>query len=140
MNNVMLYRGGRSLYDEMEGFFDKLSSNESWSPSVDVREEDGQYILEAELPGMSEKDIDVNVNDGLLTITAKKAEVQEKKADSDKGYKFLLRERRNRQFSRSFRLPGSADQGKIHADYQNGLLTLEISKAQEARPRTIKIN
>ena len=135
MSNLTLYRKG-SLFDEMDRFVDGMFNNTTaHTPAVDVTEDDEQYELIAELPGMEQKDVDVRVNDGLLTIEAK----QEAKSQQEEG-RYLLRERRNVYSSRSFRLPGNVDQEKIKADFANGLLNLKIPKVEKARPRSIKIN
>jgi len=122
-------------FDSMlDSFFDDVPFWKSNVPSVDIREEEDKYVLEAEIPGISEKDLDITVKDNLLTLTSKK---DEKKEEKKNGY--LLRERRNASFSRSFVLPKNADREKIDANYKNGVLSLVIPKSPEAKPRTIDI-
>jgi HSP20 family protein len=101
-------------------------------PLVDVVETDEGYVLEAELPGMTEKDVDVSVEDNLLTVTAKHQ-------DTDEERRYLIRERAARQYRRSFVLPKDADRSNIEARFKNGILSLEIKKLPEAKPRQIKI-
>jgi HSP20 family protein len=103
-------------------------------PKVDVKEEDKAYIVEAELPGLTEKDIDVKVENNLLTISSKK---KEKKEEKKKGY--LIKERKESSFSRSFTLPDYTDREKIAAHFKNGLLTLTIPKTKEAEPKEIEV-
>ena len=103
-------------------------------PKVDIRENDKEYILEAELPGYGEKDIDVNVEKHILTISSvedvKKEESQEE---------FLVRERRSNSFQRSFVLPEGVSEDKIKAEYKNGILTLAIPKLPAKQPKKIAV-
>ncbi|MBN2533035.1 MAG: Hsp20/alpha crystallin family protein [Spirochaetales bacterium] len=103
-------------------------------PKVDVKEEDKQYVVEAELPGLTEKDIDVKVENNLLTISSKKSEEKEEKKEG-----YIIKERRASEFCRSFTLPDHTDREKIEAHYKNGLLTLLIPKTKEAEPKAIEI-
>jgi HSP20 family protein len=103
-------------------------------PAVDIRETENAYMLEAELPGYDEKGIEIHLDNGILTIESKKEEAEEKKEDN-----FLIRERRNVSFSRSFKLPENADPDAISAAFKNGLLGLEIKKRPEAKKRLIQI-
>jgi HSP20 family protein len=118
----------------------------SFVPAVDVREIDGAYRIEAELPGCDEKDIQVHVDGGVLTIESKKEEessrdVSPKKdaAKENSGERYLIRERRSSSFSRSFRLPENADIDAVNAVFKNGVLSLEIKKQAEAKKRVIQI-
>jgi HSP20 family protein len=139
MRNLVRYRPHRlSLFDDMDSlfrtFFDEAPSVRSGVPSVDVREEEGGFVLEAELPGLSEKDIDVKVENRLLTISSKKEDEKEEKRDG-----YLMKERRSSSFSRSFVLPDHVDSEKIEANFKDGLLTLDIPKAEKAKPKTIDV-
>jgi HSP20 family protein len=110
-------------------------------PAVDVREKGDAYIVEAELPGYEEKDIEVHVEGGNLTIESKREEEKEQK-ENDKNPKngtYLIRERRSNSFSRSFKLPDNADSDRVSAAFKNGLLSLEIKKRGEAQKRLIQI-
>lgn len=144
MNNLILHRSGASIFDDMNRLFDGVLSNpvDSAIPLVDIQEANDQYELRAELPGLDQKDIDVNIKEGLLTIkTNQETEATEAKdAGEPADAKYLLRERRSPNFSRSFRLPRNVESEKIKAEFANGLLTLRIPKAEAARPRSIKID
>ena len=114
-------------------YFPALSAR---SPVVDVREKDGTYMIEAELPGVSEKDVKLELKEGLLTLsTEKKAEGDAK----DEGGKWIRRERRESYFSRSFELPEDADGEKIEARFKDGLLTIELPRKPEASPRIVPV-
>ena len=104
-------------------------------PSVDVQETEKAYILEAELPGFDEKDIEIRLDNNNLTIESRMAE--EKNEEKEKNY--LIQERRVSSFSRSFKLPENADSEAVSASFKNGVLSLEIGKKAEAQAKLIKI-
>jgi HSP20 family protein len=106
------------------------------SPVVNVREKDGRYMIEAELPGVSEKDIKVELKNSLLTLSTDKKEEKDEKAESGT---WIRRERRDSYFSRSFELPEDADGEKIEAVFKDGLLTIELPKKPEASPRLVPV-
>ena len=106
-------------------------------PSVDVRETENAYVIEAELPGLEEKDIEVRLDGSNLTIESKKVDTKEEEKTGNGNY--LIRERRVSSFSRSFKLPENADGEGVSASFKNGVLSLEISKKAEAQARMIQI-
>jgi HSP20 family protein len=103
-------------------------------PAVDVSETDKGYEIKAELPGMEEKNIEVKLADGVLTI---KGEKQEQKEDKQKDY--YVQERSFGSFQRSFQLPDNVDTNKIEAHFKNGVLTLALPKTAEAQKPAKKI-
>lgn len=104
------------------------------SPAIDVTEDDGAFKVSAELPGMSENDIEVAVTDNMLTIKGeKKAEKEEK----DKNY--YLSERSYGVFRRSLMLPEGIDRDKIGAEFAKGVLTVTLPKVEAAKPEAKKI-
>jgi len=109
-------------------------------PAVDVRETENAYILDMELAGYDEKNIEVNVDGTSLTISSKQEEAREDKKGDDNQGTFILRERRLSSFSRSFKLPENADPEAVSASFKNGILCLEIKKRSEAQKKTIQIN
>jgi HSP20 family molecular chaperone IbpA len=115
-------------------FFDEDTGLNTNLPRVDVREEENSYVLEAELPGTTEKDIDVKVENDLLQISTEK---EEEKEEKNKGY--LMREIRSASYHRSFVLPKDTDREKIEANFKNGLLTLTIPKTEVVKPRQIEV-
>jgi len=106
------------------------------SPVVNVREKDGRYLIEAELPGVSEKDIKLELKNNLLTLSTDKEVEKDEKAESGT---WIRRERRDSCFSRSFELPEDADGEKIEAAFKDGLLTIELPKKPEASPRLVPV-
>ena len=122
-------------------FFDRFwpewtrDLGEEISPTVDLSEKDGKYYLTAELPGMNKEDISITVEDGCVTISGKKEENTE-----EKGKDFYLKETRHGSFSRSFRLPGHVEEDKVDASYKDGVLTVVLPHAQEAKTKKIVIH
>ena len=112
-----------SFFNEDFGFSAKM-------PAVDVRESEDSFTLEAELAGLTEKDIDIDVKDHLLTISSKNEEKTEEKKNG-----YVIKERKSSAFSRSFVLPKNVDVEKIEANMKNGILTLTVPKTEAAKPR-----
>jgi len=104
-------------------------------PTVDIREGKESYQLEAELPGLGEKDVDIKVNDRILTISSSR---EEEKKDGKDGV-WLIRERGIRTFRRSFSMPRDVDLEAVKATFKDGLLTINLPKRPEAREKNIEI-
>ncbi len=104
-------------------------------PKVDIVEDKDHYIVKAELPGLDKKDIEVKVENGILTIQGEKKNEVEKK---EKGNYYYF-ERSYGQFSRSFRLPSYIESENVQANYKEGLLTLKLKKKEEAKTKAIEI-
>jgi HSP20 family protein len=107
-------------------------------PAVDIREDSDAYIIEADLPGYDEKAVEVRLDGRVLTIGSKKTE--EKQEDKPGKENFLIRERRQLSFKRSFTLPDDADHESVEAHFKNGVLSLSLKKRPEAKSRTIEIS
>ncbi len=136
MNNLTLYgRNPFDLIDQMfatEDFFEPRFR----APVIDIREEKDRYVLEAELPGLSDKDITLELKDNVLTLaTAKEAVSGEKKEHHD----WVRRERRSFRFSKSFSLPDDADPERIEAKFKDGLLKIELLRKAESAPRIVPV-
>ena len=128
------------------GFFEELFNDltypgsmfdegDRWVPSVDVMEKDGNLILRAEIPGIDEKDIDLKLEGKTLTLKGER-----KMESEDKKGSYRRVESYYGSFSRSFRLPDTADVEKVRAEYKNGVLTVTIPQKPEAKPREIPVN
>lgn len=104
------------------------------APSVDIAAKDDQYEITAELPGLDEKDIDVSLANGALTIKGEKKEEKE-----EKGKDYYLSERRYGSFARSFAVPEGVDIDKIQATFSKGVLSIKLPKTAEARKSEKKI-
>ena len=110
-------------------------TRESWSPSVDILEKDGNLILRAELPGMNEKQIELKLEGNTLTLKGERnLENEDKKNNYHRVESFYG------SFMRSFRLPDTVDMGKISADYKNGILTVTMPQKPEVKPREIPVS
>ena len=105
------------------------------SPRVNVYEEDEAYTLEMELPGRTDKDINIELNHNTLTISSK---VEDAKKE-DKKKKYLVRECHVASFSRSFTLPQDIDEESISASFKNGILKIDMKKKALATPKKIAI-
>lgn len=116
-----------------EGYAGSMST--AGYPPVDIREEKERYVLEAELPGLGEKDVAIKVNDRVLSIASVKEEEKKEKSEGV----WLIRERGVRAFRRAFTLPRNVDQDKIKANFKDGLLTVVMTKRPEAQEKTIAI-
>ncbi|MFZ2635696.1 MAG: Hsp20/alpha crystallin family protein [Rectinemataceae bacterium] len=136
MNNVTLY--GRNPFDLLDSIFtgDSFFNTGDRSPVVDIREDKDRYVIEAELPGLTEKDVKLELKDSVLTLSTASEKDDEKKAEDDS---WIRRERRSFRFSRSFALPEDADSEKIEARFRDGLLTVELHRKPEAAPRLVPV-
>jgi HSP20 family protein len=113
-----------------------FTAGATWVPPVDVfQTSDHELVLKAELPDMTREDIDVTVENFVLTVKGEK-----KLATDVKEEHFHHIERRYGAFSRSFSLPRTVDAGKVAADYRNGVLTVRLPLREEAKPRQIKVD
>ncbi|MDR1804528.1 MAG: Hsp20/alpha crystallin family protein [Treponema sp.] len=151
MKTVSVYRprvleNALSDFDRyMESFFGDNFINPSDRifnrvPAVDVRENEKGYVLEADLPGFDEKDIEIRLDGNNLIISSRKAEEKNSENVAEAEGNYLIRERHYASFSRSFRLPENANPEAISASFRNGILSLEIGKRAEAQQRVIQIS
>ncbi len=129
----------RDMMDRMfeEGVFRPLVSLAPWtegSLAVDMYETDDSVVVKTAIPGVKAEDIDVSVAGDILTIKAETREEEEVKREN-----YLRRERRFGSYCRSVTLPGGLETDKAEADYTNGILTLTFPKAEEVKPKSIKI-
>lgn len=121
------------LYSLPTSFLSK--SGMDLSPRIDISETDGEYKIEAELPGINQKEIDVKIDNNILTIKGKKEDVKEEK---EKNYH--LRERYYGAFQRSISLPNNIEPEKIKARFENGVLNISIPKSDKRTPKKIEIS
>jgi len=105
-------------------------------PVVDLAEADDKFVVHAELPGLTEEDIELSVMDDVLTISGEK-KAEEQSADDEKNYYHV--ERRYGSFRRDIHLPAPVDIDKVTAGCTNGVLTVTLPKSEKAKARTIKI-
>lgn len=107
-------------------------------PSVDIKQTEAAYLLDMELPGFDEKDVEINLHEHLLTISSKHEAEKEDKKD-DNGVQYLVKERSSRSFTRRFTLPEDTNCEAISAKFNKGVLEVTIPRNPETKPRTISI-
>jgi HSP20 family protein len=136
------FRDVMGIRDEMDRMFDNFFTRSGergafdtpWTPIVDIYETQDSVIIDAELPGMKQSDIEVNVTDNTLTIKGEKKQEKETKEEN-----FYRVERVYGLFSRTFTLPVGVHADKIKATYKDGVLKITLPKAEEVKPKLIPI-
>lgn len=140
------FRRMSTLRDEIDNIFDRALGQlfESpgqtqlmggWVPAVDLYEDKDNLTVKCELPGMKKEDIDISLHEGFLTISGERKH-EEKKQEGE----VYRTERYEGRFSRSLALPSKVDAEKINATYIDGVLTVTLPKAEEAKPKQIQVN
>ena len=142
LNRWEPFRGAATLQEQVSRLFGSVlersgeeSNLTSWAPAVDIYETEHELVVKADLPEIDPKDLDIRVENNILTICGERK--FEKKVNEDN---YLRVERAYGSFSRSFSLANTVNAEAIKADYQNGVLTLTIPKREEAKPKQIKVN
>jgi HSP20 family protein len=133
------FRNVRSLQGEINRLFDRDMDDSTgqltqWPMRVDIREDENQIVVKADVPGMEQKDISVNVDNGMLTISGER-----KFSDDEHKEQYHRVERAYGRFSRSFQMPNTTDPENISASYKNGVLEVTLPKREEAKPRSIQV-
>ena len=108
------------------GDLENLAASE-WAPAVDITEDDKEYLVKAELPGMKKEDVKVSVENGVVSICGERKFEKEEKTK-----KYHRVERSYGKFERSFTLPELADPAKVKAEYKEGVLTVHLPKSEKA--------
>ena len=121
------FRAGR-LPEAAEGFF------ADWLPAIDVHETDTEYVVKADLPDVQKQDVKIQLQEGVLTI-----EGERKREKEEKGRKFHKTEREYGKFVRRFVLPTEIEPEKIHAEFKDGVLHVQLPKSEKAAPKTIEV-
>jgi len=125
--NSLFQDYGRSNQEE-------LTTSGSFVPAVDVYEDEHKVTLKLEVPGVKQEDLDVQVEKQTLTVRGQRNFEKEEKEEN-----FQRIERRYGSFSRSFTLPSTIDTESVNANYENGVLKIELAKREEAKPKQIKV-
>jgi HSP20 family protein len=123
------------VFGDVVGRTGEESNLTSWAPAVDIYETEHELVVKADLPDVSPQDLDIHVENNILTIRGERK--FENKVNEDN---YLRVERTYGSFGRSFQLANSVKSEAIKADYQNGVLTLTIPKREEAKPKQIKVS
>ena len=137
------FRGLAGLQEQMNRLFEDTffrvrpdqSGLTAWAPAVDIYETEDELVVKADLPDIEAKDLDIRVEDNILTIRGERKFEESVSRDN-----YLRVERAYGSFSRSFSLSNTVDTDNIKAEYQNGVLTLRAAKREEAKPKQIKVN
>jgi HSP20 family protein len=117
-----------------QGHGKEIMTVADWTPTVDISETETEYLIKAELPDIKKDEVKVTVEDGVLTIQGER-----KREKEEKGKKFHRVERSYGRFVRSFTLPDSVDEGKVKAEYTDGVLALHLPKSEQAKPKQIEV-
>ncbi|HEX6808699.1 MAG TPA: Hsp20/alpha crystallin family protein [Gemmatimonadaceae bacterium] len=125
------------LRREIDRLFDDVvgSASTRWTPAVDVRETEKSLAIDVELPGIKPENVEVDVENGVLSITGEK---RSERTNEEKG-RYHMVERSYGSFFRSFQLPAGVDESQIKASFHDGVLTVDIPKAALPQPRKIEI-
>ena len=109
-------------------------------PKVDVKEDSEAYTMEMDLPGRSEKDVDIELDNNTLTISSKQEEKNEmEETEKEENGRWLIRERRVSSFKRSFTLPEDVNLEALNASFKNGILTVKLPRRALSQPKKIAI-
>ncbi len=130
IQNEMTRLFGRALGDSGE----ESEVQGGWAPEVDVRHANDRFSVFAELPGLTAEEVDITVEDGVLTVSGERKFYPEDAPES-----FLRVERRFGRFARRIALPPHSDAGRIEASMSNGVLRIDVPKSEEAKPKRIEV-
>ncbi|MEE9421173.1 MAG: Hsp20/alpha crystallin family protein [Desulfatiglandaceae bacterium] len=128
---------GGTLLDRFIGEWDLpalFEEGKSWVPAFDISENEKEYVVTAEIPGIDARDLDVTLSDGILTVKGEKKQEKE-----DKGENYHRVERSYGSFHRSFRIPEKVATEKVDASYKDGVLKLTLLKAETSEPKKIEV-
>jgi len=134
------FEGIATLQRQMNRLFEDVIPNEgdetiaTWAPRVDLTEFDDRYEVTAELPGLTAEDVKLELENNVLTISGEKRSETERKDRS-----LYVCERNYGAFRRSFQFPSQIDAAKIDAGFKNGILTINLPRVEEAKPKQIEI-
>jgi len=130
-----------SLQDDLNRLFDLSAPTRDtglfsgWSPALDLYDEKDEFVVQVELPGMKKEDIAISLQEGVLSVSGERRHEKEGK----EGQTFRS-ERYFGKFQRSISLPATVNSSGVKASYKDGILTVELPKSEEARPRQIEVN
>jgi len=123
-----------SVQDAFDNFWNDLPTSTFWTPALDLREDADQVVVNVELPGLNREDFDISLQDGNLRIAGeKKVQSENKEGSTYRSERFFGR------FERAITLPVDVDGSKVTANYRNGVLTVTLPKAEQAKPKKIDV-
>ncbi len=130
---------GRDFDSLFNSFWNNWGLPTTKTPSVDIWETEKNYVVEAELPGYCEKDVDVHIDKHVLKISSLHEAEKETKKEEKESPNYLIRERSCQSFERSFTLPEGIDEDNIEGEFKNGVLTITIPKVEAKQPKKIDV-
>jgi HSP20 family protein len=130
-----------SFRDELDRLFDLARPTRDsglfsgWTPALDVHDDKDNFVVYVELPGMKKEDISISLHEGVLTVSGeRKQESERKEGETFRSERYFGR------FQRSVTLPAAVNGENVKASYKDGVLTIELPKVEEAKPRQIAVN
>src|SRR5579862_2748550 len=133
--NALQHRMNRLFEEQYGGGREESLTAGAFVPPVDIYEDEHSIQLKLEVPGIDEKDLDIRVENNVLTVSGERKFEKEEKEEN-----FRRVERRYGSFSRSFTLPNTVNTEDIQAEYTNGVLNVRLAKRAEAKPKQIKVS
>jgi len=125
----------RLLDGSLAGFAERAGLFSGWAPALDITQDKDTVFVKVELPGLKKEDIDISLHEGMLTISG------ERKQEKREGEGETFREERYfGRFHRTVTLPTAVQADKVKASYRDGILEIELPKAEEAKPKQIEVN
>lgn len=145
MTNLVRFSPNREL-NRMQTEFDRIfndffpgrptqNATHAWVPRVDLSENEDGYFFSFDLPGIDKKDITINFQDGVLTVSGERMQEEKKEGEN-----YLRLERSRGEFSRAFNIPHAIQTDKIDAKYKDGVLNITLLKAEEVKPIKVKVS
>lgn len=145
MSTSNLHRPTRTMFSELEKFFEPLQSTYSvgkndifasdWVPAVDIEDKNDKFIIHADIPGVSAKDIEIHLENNVLTIKGQRESEQKVEKNN-----YVYTERSKGTFMRRFSLPDTVDADKIEAKSKDGILQITLHKSKESGSRKINVS
>lgn len=142
MYNIVNYNKPNNVFDIVDSFFNDFYSpichsvkERKYAPLVDIYENENDFFVEAQLPGMKKEDIKIEIDQGKLFVSGESCKENEIKKEN-----YYKKEIIEGKFFRSFILPKNIDKDKLNASFKDGILKIRLPKIEEAKPKQIKIN
>lgn len=126
------------LFDEMVPFSwfreNRGDGYDLWAPNTDMVETDDAYVIRLDLPGIPKEEVNISFKDNRLTVSGER-----EKDEKEEKENYMRRERYHGSFLRSFTLPNAVEEDDIKATFKDGVLTVNVKKTEESKPKTVKI-
>lgn len=133
-HNLRTWNSFDRIFRDFFNDYEEESRSVNWTPATDINESDDSFTVTADLPGIDKKDVQISVKDNVLTISGER-----KLGEATDSDNYHRRERLVGSFKRCFRLPEIVNENKISAKFKNGILAIDLPKAEEVKPKEIEI-